>query len=169
MQTRIGPSTRKPTFGGCKYLFRYNKSKQNRLISPSAATIFELMGNGGDITQQPAVWDQEVRNFMALATWDHGQLQDRRISDIWPAEKFPNVASHSHELQDLVKRCFNYTPDDMPTLLAARRTIDDVWNLRYTRRDSRVIGPVQPHWEREFVLGEPFPSLALPILPPTHN
>jgi serine/threonine protein kinase len=127
------------------------------------------MGNGGQITQQPAIWNQEETDFMALATWDYGRLQDRQISDIWPAEKFPDVASYSHELQDLVKRCLNYTPDNRPTLLSARRTIDDIWNHRYTRRDSRVIGPVQPHWEREFVLGEPFPSLALPILPPTHN
>jgi serine/threonine protein kinase len=127
------------------------------------------MGNGGQITQQPMIWDQEERNVMDLVEWDYGRLQDRQIRDIWPAETFPDVASYSHELQDLVKRCLNYTPDDRPTLLAARNTIDDIWNHRYTRQDSRVIGPVQPHWEREFVLGEPFPSLALPILPPTHN
>jgi serine/threonine protein kinase len=127
------------------------------------------MGNGGQITQQPVIWDQEERNVMDLVEWDYGRLQDRQIRDIWPAETFPDVASYSHELQDLVKRCLNYTPDDRPTLLAARNTIDDIWNHRYTRQDSRVIGPVQPHWEREFVLGEPFPSLALPILPPTHN
>jgi serine/threonine protein kinase len=110
------------------------------------------------------------RASMAPAAWDYGRLQDRRIGDIWPAGKFPDVASYSHELQDLVKRCLNYTPDDRPTLLAARRTLNDVWNHRYTRRNSRVIGPVQPHWEREFVLGEPFPTwLSQYYRPPTTN
>ncbi|KAL6711470.1 hypothetical protein ACN47E_004404 [Coniothyrium glycines] len=79
------------------------------------------------------------------------------LDDIWPAHKYPSFHLYDTPLLALTARCLNWDPDDRPTLLEMRNTIEELFEIQPELRDNVEFGPLSFE-EDPFQIGKPAPS-----------